>query len=133
MDVGYSAGMMNKRVTIARRVADQKEPFGKSGTPKYEIIDDFWAAEDFNKGTKSLREGAVDAYDTVMFRMSFDSRIDRWCLIRYHGVWFQIMSLNEDFQTNKIQITAVEMSNQDVIIIDISSSELGNGSQIGEI
>lgn len=133
MDVGYSAGMMNKRITIARRVADQQESFGKSNNPKYEILGDFWAAEDFNKGTKSLREGAVDAYDTVMFRLSYDSRIDRWCLIKFRGRWFQIQSFNEDYQTKKIQITAIEMANQQVTIIDVSSSEFGNGSQTGEI
>ena len=90
-------------------------------------------AEDFNKGTKSLREGAVDAYDTVMFRLSYDSRIDRWCLIKFRGRWFQIQSFNEDYQTNNIQITAIEMANQQVTIIDVSSSEFGNGSQTGEI
>ena len=133
MDVGYSAGMMNKRVTVAKRVADQQESFGKGGSPKYHIIGDFWAAEDFNKGVKSLREGALDAYDTVMFRMRHDARIDRWCLLKYHGKWFQITSFNDDYQTDKIQITAVELANQQVNIYDPSSSELGNGSQIGEI
>lgn len=131
MDVGYSAGMMNKVVTIARRVTDQKETFGKGGSPKYEIVGQFWAAEDFNKGVKSLREGALDAYDTVMFRLAYDARIDRWCLIRYNGRWYQIQSFNEDYQTNRIQVTALEMANQQVNIVDPydpSSSAIGGGS-----
>lgn len=125
--------MMNKRITVAKRVADEFATFGKNGSPKYQIIGDFWAAEDFNKGVKSLREGSLDAYDTVMFRLRFDKRIDRWCLIKYLGKWFQITSFNEDYQSDKIQITAVEMTNQQVNIYDPSSSELGTDSQIGEI
>lgn len=124
MDVGYAAGMMNKVVTVARRASDQQESFGKSGSPKYEILGQFFAAEDFNKGVKAMREGALDAYDTVMFRMAYDTRIDRWCLIKYNGRWFQITSFNEDYQTNKIQITAMEMANQQVNLVEDSSSEI---------
>ena len=125
--------MIGKRVTIARRASDQQESFGKSGSPKYELLGDFWVAEDFNKGTKSMREGAFDAYDEVMFRMRYDARIDRWCLLKYHDKWYQIKSFNADYQTDKIQITAIEMANQQVNLVDISDSSLTAGSQIGEI
>ena len=133
MDVGYASGMIGKRVTIARRANDQQESFGKAGSPKYELLGDFWVAEDFNKGTKSMREGAFDAYDEVMFRMRYDARIDRWCLLKYHDKWYQIKSFNADYQTDKIQITAIEMANQQVNLVDISDSSLTAGSQIGEI
>ena len=112
--MAYSTGMMNKRVWIAKRAEDTQDTFGKSGQPKYELLGDFWAAEDFNRGVKSLREGAFDAYDTVMFRMRFNKNIDRWCLINYHGKWYQIQSFNESYQDNTIQITAIEMANQQV-------------------
>lgn len=115
---------MNKRVTIARRSSDASDTFGKANSPKYEILGEFWAAEDFNKGVKSLREGALDAYDTVMFRMRYNASIDRWCLIRFRGKWYQITSFNEDYQSNQIQITAVELANQQVNITDYSSSEI---------
>lgn len=133
MDVGFPSGMMPKRITIAKRASDTTETFGKSGSPKYEILGDFWAAETYNKGSKALREGAFDAYDTVMFRMRYDARIDRWCLVKYNGKWYQIQSLNEDYQTDKIQITAIEMANQQVNFADISDSSLTAGSQIGDI
>ena len=133
MDVGFPSGMMPKRITIAKRASDTTETFGKSGSPKYEILGDFWAAETYNKGAKALREGAFDAYDTVMFRMRYDERIDRWCLVKYNGKWYQIQSLNEDYQTDKIQITAIEMANQQVNFADISDSSLTAGSQIGDI
>lgn len=108
--MAYSTGMLNKRITIARRA--QTAEFGK--TTKYEILGEFWAAEDFNRGIKSLKEGALDAYDTVMFRMRYQPTIDRWCLIQYKGCWYQIESFNVSEQENQIQITAKEMANQKI-------------------
>jgi SPP1 family predicted phage head-tail adaptor len=121
--MAYSTGMMNKRVKIAKRVDSEGGSFGRSsGGQKYEWVNKegdhgFWASEKFNKGVKSMREGAVDAYDTVMFRMRYNAEIDRWCLVQYHGRWYQIQSFNEDYQTNEIQITAIEMANQNVTIV----------------
>ena len=118
-NMAYSTGMMNKRVTIAQRYSDASPTFGGSNTvTKYKILGTFWAAEDYSKGTKSLREGAYDAYDYVMFRMRYNAQIDRWCLIKFRDKWYQIQSLNEDYQTNQIQITAIEMANQQVTIVD---------------
>lgn len=117
--MAYPTGMMNKRVTIARRHESDGTPFGGSTTvTTYEILGTFWAAEDFNRGVKSLREGAYDAYETVMFRMRFNKDIDRWCLIQYQGKWYQIQSFNASHQDNTIQITAVEMANQQVTIYE---------------
>ena len=120
--MAYSTGMMNKRVTVAKRAENTQESFGKSGQPKYEILGTFWMGETFNKGVKSLREGALDAYDTVMFRLRYTPCIDRWCLIRYNGTWYQILSFNADEHDNQIQITAQEMPNQNVTVITPSES-----------
>jgi SPP1 family predicted phage head-tail adaptor len=125
--MAYSTGMMNKRVTVAKRATDTQETFGKSGSPKYEILGTFWMAEDFNRGVKSLREGAFDAYDTVMFRCRYNKDIDRWCLLKYNGKWYQIQSFNESYQQNQIQITAIELANQQVNLA-YSTSELGESS-----
>ena len=117
--MSYSTGMMNKRIKIAKRVDSEGGSFGRSsGGQKYTMLGEFWAAESFNKGVKSMREGAVDAYDTVMFRMRYHAEIDHWCLVQYHGRWYQIQSFNEDYQTNEIQITAIEMANQKVTIVE---------------
>ena len=111
--------MLNKRITIATRVKQEMGDFGMgSAGLEYQILGTFWAAEDFNRGTKALREGAVDAYDTVMFRMRYHAGVDRWCLIKYNNVWYQIDSFNASYRDNTIQITAREMSNQDVTIIE---------------
>ena len=109
---------MNKRVTVAKRYQDTQETFGKSGQPKYELLGTFWMAETFTKGVKAMHEGALDAYDTVMFRCRYNKDIDRWCLLKFHGKWYQITSFNEDYQDNQIQMTAVEMANQQVNIVE---------------
>ena len=124
---------MNKRVVVAKRASNVAETFGKSGQPKYEILGTFWMAETFNKGAKSMNNGALDAYDTVMFRCRFNKDIDRWCLLQYRGKWYQITSFNEDYQDNQIQITATELANQQVNIVEpYSTSELGT-CQAGDI
>lgn len=117
---------MNKRVTVAKRATDESATFGKSGQPKYEILGCFWMAETFTKGVKAMHEGALDAYDTVMFRCRFNKAIDRWCLLQYRGRWYQITSFNEDYQENQIQITAVELANQQVNIVEpYSTTDIG--------
>ena len=119
--MAYSSGMLNRRVTVARRVTSENRAFGDGGE-QYEVLGTFWAAEDFSKGLKALREGALDAYDTVMFRMRYQAEIDRWCLIQYRGKWYQILSFNENYEENQIQITAQELANQDVKVREPYSS-----------
>ena len=131
--MGYSTGMMNKRVTVAKRYEEQNPTFGGStSVTKYEILGTFWAAEDFNRGVKSLREGAYDAYDTVMFRMDFDPAIDRWCLLQFDGKWYQIQSLNGSYHENKLQITAIEMANQKVTIVEPTPEPASNAGATDE-
>ena len=113
--------MMNKRVKVAKRATYQTAyNYGKSGSPRYELLGTFWMAETFNRGTKSLREGSLDAYDTVMFRCRFNKHIDRWCLLQYHGKWYQITSIQDDYQDNQLQILATEMTNQEVNFVEPS-------------
>ena len=116
---GYDAGMRSKRITIARRAETTGGQFSqRSAGQKYEVIGPFWAAEDFTKGVKPLHNGVVDAYDIVMFRMNWYPGIDRWCIIQYDGTWYQIKSFNGSRQNNTIQITAQEMPNQNIQIIN---------------
>ena len=125
--MAYDAGMLNKRITIAKRMEAQMGAFGlNSAGDRYQVLCTIWAAEDFNRGVKSLREGAVDAYDTVMFRFRYRADVDRWCIIQYHGKWYKIDSFNESYQENQIQITATEMSNQDVIIVEPETTNSNN-------
>lgn len=115
--MAYSSGMMDKRITFAKRKASETGRSGRdSGGIKYEIVCTVWAAEDFNKGVKALRNGAVEAYDVVMFRLRWRDDINRWCIVQYNGVWYEIMSFNGSYRDNQIQITARELPNQKVTI-----------------
>jgi len=116
MTMAYSTGMLNKRVTVVKRYTESGT--FKSGQAKYTILGTFWMGETFTKGVKAMHEGALDAYDTVMFRCRYNKDIDRWCLLKYNGKWYQITSFNEDYQDNQIQMTATELANQQVNIVE---------------
>lgn len=131
--MAYSTGMMDMRVKVAKRATDTQESFGKSGQPKYEWLRQagdhgLWASEKFDKGMKSLREGALDSYNTLMFRMRYVQGMDEWCLIQFQGKWYQITSFNDSYRNNEIQITAIRLANQQVNIVEpYSTSDIGDG------
>ena len=136
---GYSRDLLQERVAVAKRYDEQSQTFGGSSTvTKYEWLNKvesdhgYWCKHDWNKGVKSLREGAMDAYDTVMFRMDFDPAIDRWCLLKFDGKWYQIQSLNGSYHENKLQITAIEMANQKVTIVEPTPEPASNASATDE-
>jgi head-tail adaptor len=122
MTTGFNSGMRNHRVTILNKVAPAEKAFGeKTG---YKRDGSLWSSYEFSKGTKALREGSLDAYDSVIFRMNFSSNltITRESLIECQGKIFQIQSLNSDYTENKIIIRATEMTTQVSIIDPIPSS-----------
>ena len=68
-----------------------------------------------------------------MFRCRYNKQLDRWCLLKFKGKWYQITSFNDDYQDNQIQITATELANRQVNIVEpYSTSELGS-CQAGDI
>jgi len=125
MSNGFTASMRQRRITILE-VVQSKDSFGDTTT--YRRAGKVFSSYKFNKGTKALREGALDAYNTVMFQLNFSSNLNitRDSLIEYRGKVYQIMSLNDDYQENKIVITATEMATQVTIVPDPepSSSEI---------
>ena len=132
MSTGFTSGMRNHRITIPNKVAPAEKAFGeKTGYRREGSLN---SSYEFNKGTKALREGALDAYDSVMFRLNFSGdvakKITRESLIEMHGKIYQIQSLNSDYQTNKIIIRATEMTTQVNIIPEpYSDGRIGGGSQ----
>ena len=123
--------MRNHRITILNKVAPAEKAFGeKTG---YRREGSLSSSYEFNKGTRALREGALDAYDSVMFRLNFSGnvakKITRESLIEMHGKIYQIQSLNEDYHDNKIIIRATEMTTQVNIVPEpYSSSSIEGGS-----
>ena len=108
--------MRNHRVTILNKVQFSERQFGeKTG---YRRDGSLWSSYEFSKGTRALREGALDAYDSVIFRMNFSANvtITRESLIECEGKVYQVQSLNSDKRENKIIIRATEMTTQVNII-----------------
>ena len=105
--MGYSSSIMRWRVAILKKKDPEERAFGAK--TEYEQVACIHANMTWNKGVKSLREGALDAYDTVMFRMRWNNIVDRDCLLECEGVTYQIQSLHADRYENTIQITATEI------------------------
>ena len=123
--------MRNHRITILNKVAPAEKAFGqKTGYRREGSLN---SSYEFNKGTRALREGALDAYDSVMFRLNFSGdvakKITRESLIEMGDKIYQIQSLNADYHENKIIIRATEMTTQVNIIPEpYSSSGIEGGS-----
>ena len=105
---GYTAGMMNQRVTFIRPGETTNTAYGRTRAAGEEVTR--WAAVDWQRGTKAMQEGATDAYDTIMVRLRFCKKITRDCKIRHNGQLFRILSFHADPQKDTIQITAQEIN-----------------------
>ena len=127
MTTGFTSGMRNHRITILNKVQASGRAFGeKTGYRREGSLN---SSYEFNKGTRALREGALDDYDSVMFRLNFSGnvakKITRESLIEMNGKIYQIQSLNSDYHDNKIIIRATEMTTQVNIVEPPSSSDIG--------
>lgn len=125
MSTGFTSGMRNHRVTILNKVQPSERQFGeKTG---YRRDGSLWSSYEFSKGTRALREGALDAYDSIIFRMNFSANvtITRESLIECNGKVYQVQSLNSDKRENKIIIRATEMTAQVNIVEPYSTTEIG--------
>lgn len=107
--MSYSTGMLKHRVEVLKRVQDDGDFGIRSGSSHFEVVCCAWAAVDWKRGQKSLNAGAMDAIDTVMFRMRWDARITRECFLRYDGVTYQVMQFHADKMDNTLQIVATEI------------------------
>ena len=105
--IGYDAGMLDTRVTVHIPGQNIDTEYGRKQLPGNTI--QRWAAVDWNRGTKSLREGVIDAYDTIMVRMRYDQQITRDCKLEINGTMYSIQSFHSSYKEGKIQITATEI------------------------
>ena len=103
--MAYTSGMLKYRVTILNKQV--ASGFGE--TTSYQPAATVWADVTWSKGAKALREGALDAYDTVLIRMRYNDVVTRDSRLQHDGVTYQIQSLHADRQANTIQITATEI------------------------
>lgn len=123
--MAYSSGMLKDRVAVMTRAAEQSgSTFGRNSAGRsYQYATTVWAAVDFSRGMKSMREGAYDSYDRIMVRMRWNNSVDRQSMLVFDGRTYQIESLHADYQENIIQITAVETPGTDLTgLLPVSSS-----------
>ena len=103
--MAYTSGILRYRVTILNK----QVATGFGETTSYQPAATVWADLTWNKGVKALREGALDAYDTVLIRMRYNDVVTRDSRLQHGGVTYQIQSLHANRQENTIQITATEI------------------------
>ncbi len=103
--MAYSSGLLRHRV----KILNKQVAAGFGETTSYQPAATVWADVTWSKGTKALREGALDAYDTVIIRMRYNTTVSRDSRLEHDGVIYQIQSLHRDYQDNTIQITATEV------------------------
>ena len=103
--MAYQAGFRPHLVTIRNKVV--ATGFGE--TTQYQEIKSVHAAKTWKHGAKAMQEGALDAYDKVLFRMNYNNIVQRDSLLVCEGKTYQVLSLNGDFKTNEIEILAQEI------------------------
>lgn len=114
--MSYSSGMLDKRVTILTRDEGENGSFGyDSGGVEWREVATVWAAVDWTRGARAMRQGMADAYDIVMVRMRYRLDIDRHCRLRVDGTTYQIERLRRSRSENTIQITATEVIEKGVV------------------
>lgn len=109
--MGYTSGRLNEKVEILERVGKDGDYGRGSAGAEFRTLGCVSVDRDFNRGAKSMREGALDAYDVVMFRMRWNPIISRESYLRQGTRLYTIESFNADYQANQIQITAREVEN----------------------
>lgn len=103
--MAYTSGLLKYRVTILNKQV--ASGFGE--TTSYQPAATVWADVTWLKGVKRLAEASLDAMDTVMIRMRYNTTVSRDSRLQHDGVTYQIQSLHRDYQDNTIQITATEV------------------------
>ena len=105
--MAYSTGLLRDRVEVLNKVKPAQGEFG--ATTSYQTATCVWANVTWLKGVKRLAEASLDAMDTVMIRMRYNTMVTRESRLRCNGVTYQIQSMHADRKDNTIQITATEI------------------------
>lgn len=103
--------MLSKRVTVQNRSAASDTEYGRTAGD-YADAHTYNANVTWSHGVKSMREGALDAYDTIMVRMRWHADVNRESRLKIEGKIYMIESLNGDREADEIQITCVELQTE---------------------
>lgn len=107
--MAYDSGFLNKRIDVLNRDSASSDDFSVAVGGSYIKVATIWANVTHNKGMKSLREGAIEAYDTCMVRCRPNPLLNRESRLQWGSRTYQITSLNEDPEDNSVQILCTEL------------------------
>jgi len=103
--MAYQSGYLHNIVTIRNKVV--ATAFGE--TTSYQDVCTVHARKVWKSGNKTLREGALDAIDVVIFRMRWNNIVTRDSILVCGGKTYQILSIEGDFKEDQIEIKAQEV------------------------
>ena len=106
--MSYSTDLLDKRVEIWNRSGGEQTALGKT-SGSWKLSGYAWAGVTWNRGAKSMREGALDAYDTVMIRLRWRDDVDRDTRIKADGKMYAVETLQGDRRQNVIQLLCAEV------------------------
>ena len=122
--MAYSSDILTERVKFYRKHGNTQGKFGtNSGGITYDMVAERWANVTWSKGVKSMREGAMDAYDTIMVRLHYDPAITRDSFLQHDNRVYNIDSFHADKRENTIQITATERPEKELKIYKPEANE----------
>lgn len=101
--------MMRYRVTVLERTVAAGSFGRNSGNVSFEETGTVWAAVDFQRGVKAVREAAVDGTDYILVRMRWNELVTRDSYLRIDGVTYMVTEFHRDFQDNILQLKAQEI------------------------
>ena len=107
--MGYSSGMLDKRVIIQNRKKAETSSYGLDGTGiGWEDTICVWASVSWAKGMRSMNVGALDAYGMVLVRMRWNCHVTTRSRISYDGQVYQILpeTFHADKKANTVQFNA---------------------------
>lgn len=125
--MAYTSGLLKHRVTILNRREAQQGKFGlDSAGIEFEPAATVWASVDWAKGKGAMNAGALDVYGVVMIRMRYNTIVNERSRILYEGKTYQIVggTFHADRQANTIQMTAVELADQQVNVPTVPENAL---------
>ncbi len=106
--MAYSTTILNKRVEIRNRKSASQTTLGKK-SGEWETVGVVWAGVTWSRGAKAMREGALDAYDTVMVRMRWNELTNRDSRIVADGKTYEVETMQADKQQDIIQLVCHEV------------------------
>lgn len=111
--MGYSAGILNKRITILNR---KQQTVGRWGIDSdgvgWEETGSCWANVSWVKGISAMREGSADVYGMMLVRMRWTKNVNRNSRVRIDGRTYEILgeTFHPDYMANTIQFNIRELN-----------------------